>query len=173
MRPWVEETAAKTCQSNHCCLSVASGFPLLVISVYHRFQDQDGHRPHENDITVSICVRRETEETLRSQAEAYKHSQTSRLLALITDLLQEVRVIDFDSTWPERFGQDDTREHSFGTIYTPQKPSQAYPTPRRLEVLRLDLQYSVVNAIHDVYGTGWMAINAMRLVQFGLEWIAT
>lgn len=30
-------------------------------------------------------------------AGAYKHSQVHRLLALIADLLQEVRVIDFDS----------------------------------------------------------------------------
>ncbi|MEI8376773.1 MAG: type II toxin-antitoxin system VapC family toxin, partial [Planctomycetota bacterium] len=30
-------------------------------------------------------------------AGAYKHSQVNRLLTLITDLLQEVRVIDFDS----------------------------------------------------------------------------
>lgn len=38
-------------------------------------------------------------------AGAYKHSQTSRLLALITDLLQEVEIIDFDSACAEKFGQ--------------------------------------------------------------------
>ena len=38
-------------------------------------------------------------------AGAYKHSQVSRLLALITDLLQEVQVIDFDSACAEQFGQ--------------------------------------------------------------------
>lgn len=38
-------------------------------------------------------------------AGAYKHSQTNRLLTLIADLLQEVRVIDFDSACAERFGQ--------------------------------------------------------------------
>ena len=38
-------------------------------------------------------------------AGAYKHSQTTRLLALIGDLLQEVQVIDFDSACAERFGQ--------------------------------------------------------------------
>jgi tRNA(fMet)-specific endonuclease VapC len=38
-------------------------------------------------------------------AGAYKHSQTTRLLALIADLLQEVQVIDFDSASAERFGQ--------------------------------------------------------------------
>ena len=38
-------------------------------------------------------------------AGAYKHSQVSRLLALITDLLQEVQVIDFDSACAEKFGQ--------------------------------------------------------------------
>jgi tRNA(fMet)-specific endonuclease VapC len=38
-------------------------------------------------------------------AGAYKHSQTSRLLVLIADLLQEVQVVDFDSACAERFGQ--------------------------------------------------------------------
>ena len=38
-------------------------------------------------------------------AGAYKHSQVSRLLDLITDLLQEVQVIDFDSACAEKFGQ--------------------------------------------------------------------
>jgi tRNA(fMet)-specific endonuclease VapC len=38
-------------------------------------------------------------------AGAYKHSQMSRLLSLIADLLQEVQVIDFDSACAERFGQ--------------------------------------------------------------------
>jgi tRNA(fMet)-specific endonuclease VapC len=38
-------------------------------------------------------------------AGAYKHAQTSRLLALIADLLHEVRVIDFDSVCAERFSQ--------------------------------------------------------------------
>ncbi len=38
-------------------------------------------------------------------AGAYKHSQTRRLLVLISDLLQEVQVIDFDSACAERFGQ--------------------------------------------------------------------
>jgi tRNA(fMet)-specific endonuclease VapC len=38
-------------------------------------------------------------------AGAYKHSQTSRLVALIADLLQEVRVFDFDSACAEKFGQ--------------------------------------------------------------------
>ena len=38
-------------------------------------------------------------------AGAYKHSQTSRLLALIADLLHEVQVIDFDSACAEKFGQ--------------------------------------------------------------------
>ena len=38
-------------------------------------------------------------------AGAYKHSQTSRLLALIADLLQDVTLLDFDSSCAERFGQ--------------------------------------------------------------------
>jgi tRNA(fMet)-specific endonuclease VapC len=38
-------------------------------------------------------------------AGAYKHSQVNRLLALVTDLLQEVLVIDFDSACAEKFGQ--------------------------------------------------------------------
>jgi tRNA(fMet)-specific endonuclease VapC len=38
-------------------------------------------------------------------AGAYKHSQTKRLLTLIADLRQEVRVIDFDSACAEKFGQ--------------------------------------------------------------------
>jgi tRNA(fMet)-specific endonuclease VapC len=38
-------------------------------------------------------------------AGAYKHSQSSRLLALIGDLLQEVHVIDFDASCAETFGQ--------------------------------------------------------------------
>lgn len=38
-------------------------------------------------------------------AGAYKHSQATRLLALIADLLQVVHVIDFDSACAERFGQ--------------------------------------------------------------------
>ena len=36
---------------------------------------------------------------------AYKHSQVSRLLALIADLLQDVQGLDFDSACAERFGQ--------------------------------------------------------------------
>jgi tRNA(fMet)-specific endonuclease VapC len=38
-------------------------------------------------------------------AGAYKHSQTSRLLSSIADLLQEVQVLSFDATSAERFGQ--------------------------------------------------------------------
>lgn len=38
-------------------------------------------------------------------AGAYMHSQTTRLLALIADLLQEVQVIDFDTTCAEKFGE--------------------------------------------------------------------
>lgn len=38
-------------------------------------------------------------------AGAYKHSQVTRLLALIMDLLREVQVIDFDSACAKSFGQ--------------------------------------------------------------------
>jgi tRNA(fMet)-specific endonuclease VapC len=36
---------------------------------------------------------------------AYKHSQAHRLLTLISDLRQELHVIDFDSGCAEQFGQ--------------------------------------------------------------------
>jgi tRNA(fMet)-specific endonuclease VapC len=38
-------------------------------------------------------------------AGAYKHSQPQRLLSLISDLLQEVQVVDFDTACAEKFGQ--------------------------------------------------------------------
>jgi tRNA(fMet)-specific endonuclease VapC len=38
-------------------------------------------------------------------AGAYKHSQSRRLLSLISDLRQEVIVLDFDETCAEKFGQ--------------------------------------------------------------------
>jgi tRNA(fMet)-specific endonuclease VapC len=38
-------------------------------------------------------------------AGAYRHSQATRLLNLIAELLQEVQVVDFDSVCAERFGQ--------------------------------------------------------------------
>ena len=38
-------------------------------------------------------------------AGAYKHSHVNRLLALIADLLTEVRVLDFDATCAQTFGQ--------------------------------------------------------------------
>jgi tRNA(fMet)-specific endonuclease VapC len=38
-------------------------------------------------------------------AGAYHHPDPTRLLALIGDLLQEVRVIDFDSGCAQKFGQ--------------------------------------------------------------------
>jgi tRNA(fMet)-specific endonuclease VapC len=36
---------------------------------------------------------------------AYKHPNSSRLLALIADLLQEVAVLDFDTACAEQFGK--------------------------------------------------------------------
>lgn len=38
-------------------------------------------------------------------AGAFRHSNSSRLLGLISDLLQEVHVLDFDIACAERFGQ--------------------------------------------------------------------
>jgi len=38
-------------------------------------------------------------------AGAYRHSNPTRLLALIGDLLQEVQVVDFDAACAEQFGQ--------------------------------------------------------------------
>lgn len=38
-------------------------------------------------------------------AGAYRHSQTSRLLALIHDLRQELHIVDFDPVCAEKFGQ--------------------------------------------------------------------
>lgn len=38
-------------------------------------------------------------------AGAYSHSNSARLLSLISDLLQEVHVLDFDSQCAEQFGQ--------------------------------------------------------------------
>lgn len=35
----------------------------------------------------------------------YKHPNSAKLMALIADLLQEVAVLDFDSTCAERYGQ--------------------------------------------------------------------
>jgi tRNA(fMet)-specific endonuclease VapC len=38
-------------------------------------------------------------------AGAHKHSQSTRLVALIADLMREVQIIDFDAACAERFGQ--------------------------------------------------------------------
>ncbi|MCY2992198.1 MAG: type II toxin-antitoxin system VapC family toxin [Planctomycetota bacterium] len=38
-------------------------------------------------------------------AGAYRHSNASRLLTLIADLLQEVQIVDFDEACAEKFGQ--------------------------------------------------------------------
>jgi tRNA(fMet)-specific endonuclease VapC len=38
-------------------------------------------------------------------AGAYKHSQASRLLGWIADLLQEVHILDFDAAFAAQFGQ--------------------------------------------------------------------
>jgi tRNA(fMet)-specific endonuclease VapC len=45
---------------------------------------------------------------------AYKHPNSSRLLALIADLLQEVAVLDFDSACAEQFGRVQGRKLQTG-----------------------------------------------------------
>jgi tRNA(fMet)-specific endonuclease VapC len=59
----------------------------------HRFIQYTGH------VAISSVTLAEL------YAGAHKHSQTSRLLALIGDLLHEVQVINFDSACAERFRQ--------------------------------------------------------------------
>ena len=61
-------------------------------SLAHRFIQ------HTGQIAISSVTLAEL------YAGAYKHSQVSRLLALIAELLQEVHVIDFDAACAETFG---------------------------------------------------------------------
>ena len=61
-------------------------------SLAHRFIQ------HTGQIAISSVTLAEL------YAGAYKHSQASRLLALIAELLQEVHVIDFDAACAETFG---------------------------------------------------------------------
>lgn len=59
----------------------------------HRFIQYTGH------LAISTVTLAEL------YSGAYGHSQRSRLLALIADLLQEVQVVDFDEACAEKFGQ--------------------------------------------------------------------
>jgi tRNA(fMet)-specific endonuclease VapC len=50
---------------------------------------------------------------------AYKHSNPSRLLNLIVDLLQEVLVLDFDSACAEQFGKVQADLRRQGIVVAP------------------------------------------------------
>jgi tRNA(fMet)-specific endonuclease VapC len=65
-------------------------------------------------------------------AGAYNHPDTSRLLNLISDLLQEVNVLDFDMACAERFGRER------GTLLK-----------QGITVSRLDLLIASVALVHD------------------------
>jgi tRNA(fMet)-specific endonuclease VapC len=54
---------------------------------------------HGGGITISTVALAEL------YAGAYKHPNPPKLLALITDLLQEVTVLDFDAACAEQFGK--------------------------------------------------------------------
>ena len=54
---------------------------------------------HTGQIAISVVSLAEL------YAGAYKHSDTERLLSLIAQLLQELRIIDFDAACAEKFGQ--------------------------------------------------------------------
>jgi tRNA(fMet)-specific endonuclease VapC len=66
-------------------------------------------------------------------AGAYKHPNPSRLLTLITDLLQEVLVLDFDSACAEQFGQ------VRGTLLQ-----------QGISVSRMDLMIASVALVHNL-----------------------
>jgi tRNA(fMet)-specific endonuclease VapC len=65
-------------------------------------------------------------------AGAYNHPDTSRLLNLISDLLQEVNILDFDAACAERFGRER------GTLLT-----------QGITVSRLDLLIASVALVQD------------------------
>lgn len=64
---------------------------------------------------------------------AYKHPNPTRLLGLISDLLQEVSVLDFDAACAERFGRER------GTLLQ-----------RGVSVGRMDLMIASVALVHDL-----------------------
>jgi tRNA(fMet)-specific endonuclease VapC len=64
---------------------------------------------------------------------AYKHPNPSRLLALISDLLQEVAVLEFDSTCAERFGK-----------------VQGELSPKGISVPETDLMIASVALVHNL-----------------------
>jgi tRNA(fMet)-specific endonuclease VapC len=66
-------------------------------------------------------------------AGAYNHPNPSRLLNLISDLLQEVGVLDFDATCAQRFGRER------GTLLQ-----------TGISVSRMDLMIASVALVHDL-----------------------
>jgi tRNA(fMet)-specific endonuclease VapC len=72
-----------------------------ICSVHMRRPATLAHRfiQHTGQIAISAVTLAEL------YAGAYKHSQHRRLLTLIADLLQDVTLLDFDSSCAEKFGQ--------------------------------------------------------------------
>jgi tRNA(fMet)-specific endonuclease VapC len=66
-------------------------------------------------------------------AGAYNHPNPPRLLNLISDLLQEVKILDFDAVCAERFGQER------GTLLK-----------QGISVSRLDLLIASVALVHNL-----------------------
>jgi len=66
-------------------------------------------------------------------AGAYKHPNPPRLLTLISDLLQEVNVLDFDAACAERFGQER------GTLLK-----------QGISVSRMDMMIASVALVHNL-----------------------
>ncbi len=66
-------------------------------------------------------------------AGAYNHPNPPRLLALISDLLQEVSVVDFDAACAERFGRER------GTLLQ-----------QGISVSRMDMMIASVALVHDL-----------------------
>jgi len=66
-------------------------------------------------------------------AGAYKHPNPPRLLTLISDLLQEVNVLDFDAACAERFGKER------GTLLK-----------QGISVSRMDMMIASVALVHNL-----------------------
>jgi tRNA(fMet)-specific endonuclease VapC len=66
-------------------------------------------------------------------AGAYKHPNPIRLLSLVSDLLQELTVLDFDAACAERFGREQ------GTLLQ-----------QGISVSRMDLMIASVALVHDL-----------------------
>jgi tRNA(fMet)-specific endonuclease VapC len=66
-------------------------------------------------------------------AGAYNHPNPSRLLSLISDLLREVSLLDFDAACAERFGRE-----------------RGTSLQRGISVSRMDLMIASVALVHDL-----------------------